>query len=79
MSRAISGQYGFRNQGESNAKYVDWRFYFPEGRDMVAKPVSALAHQATVAFTVEGAGVLQLQDRIQKLQDLSSAFDINPR
>ena len=60
------------------AQLVDWRFYFPEGRNMVAKPVSALAHQATVAFTVEAAGALQLQDRIQKLRDLSSAFDINP-
>ena len=77
MSLAVSCSHSFKNQPKM-AQFVDWRFYYPYGEKMVAKPVSALAHQATVAFTVEGAGTLQLQDRIRKLQDLSSAFDINP-
>ena len=77
MSRAISCKYGFKEES-SNAKFVDWRYYYPLGNNMIATPVSDLAHMTTVVFTVEAAKNIDLNERIEKLQELSSAFNRNP-
>jgi len=76
MMSVAAGEKFFANRA-TEAIGVDWRFYFPEGDDMVAKPVSEVARVAAVSATVSASKSLDLQRRIEALQHLKSAMWAN--
>ena len=67
IAKAAECNYGFKNQ-IFFSKQVDWRYFYPEGEDMVAKPVSELARVAVIGATVAASMKLAADKRNMYLQ-----------
>jgi len=68
---------GFKNQ-IFLSKQLDWRYFYPEGSEMVAKPVSELARVAAISATVAASMKLTMDVRKTYLHALSAAMNVNP-
>ena len=77
MANAASCQYSFRN-GATEALGVVWRFYYPDGPNMIAKPVSEVVRVATISATVAASSRLTADKQKKVLKKLANAIGINP-
>jgi len=76
MTKAVGSTTSFRN-GLQGALGVDWRFFYPEGHDMVAVAVSELIRVAAVSAVVDFASKLDLEKQKKYFKSLSSAMGLN--
>jgi len=77
MSLAANCLTRCRNQ-QFITQFVDWRFFYPEGQGMVAKPVSEVARAAVVAQTIAASDSLSIDKKKRLLSQLSGALNVNP-